>query len=392
MLRSVEIRPAKNLAQDCHGFPDARRFAVTQVFPQADILGAIAVLEQFFLRPADQRGYEHTCEGQVVKRLCRKPDGCHQILDGERISQSQSVHACDGYAPAVKTRYYERSQIAPFAHEYHDIPRPSPPRCTILASIFHQGKARIHPVSNLLRYTVGQFTIVTSQPAFVDLAFFHAAIGVDQVPEGHHAGTGLTFVLFCFSIETQSFAADRGNGAVDEIENIVCGAEALTEPVFAQIAWIRPSSQVGSRVSCFPHAFGETIPGVPEILRAGALETEDCLLEIADGENRAHSIPTRALAAEEIVGQSLYDLPLRPIGILRFIDEDMVETAIQLVADPVSHCRVRKQVGGTGNKIVEIDKPFARLGRLPLKSKCAASRELGHKKIGEVKQRTTLRD
>ena len=245
---------------------------------------------------------------------------------------------------------------------------------------------------NLLRYTVGQFTIVTSQPAFVDLAFFHAAIGVDQVPEGHHARTGLTFVLFCFSIETQSFAADRGNGAVDEIEYIVRGTEALPKPIFPQIARMRPPTQVGSRVRCFPHAFGKTISGVPEILRACALEAEDCLFEIADGENRAHRIPTRALAAEEIVGQSLYDLPLRPIGILRFIDEDMVETAIQLVADPVSHCRVRKQVGSTGNKIVEIDKPFARLGRLPLESKCAASRELGHKKIGEVKQRTTLRD
>ena len=77
---------------------------------------------------------------------------------------------------------------------------------------------------------------------------------------------------------------------------------------------------------------------------------------------------------------------------MRFIDEDMVETAIQLVADPVSHCRVRKQVGGTGNKIVEIDKSFTRLGRLPLESKCAASRELGYEKIGKVKQRTTLRD
>ena len=70
----------------------------------------------------------------------------------------------------------------------------------------------------VLRYTVGQFTIVTSQPAFVDLAFFHAAIGVNQVPEGHHAGTGLTFVLFCFSIETQSFAADRRHRVLGHLD------------------------------------------------------------------------------------------------------------------------------------------------------------------------------
>src|SRR5438105_4694295 len=62
----------------------------------------------------------------------------------------------------------------------------------------------------------------------------------------------------------------------------------------------------------------------------GALEAEDRLLGVADREDRARPLGHR-LAGEELLGERLHDLPLLGIGVLRLVDQDVVEAAVELV-------------------------------------------------------------
>ncbi len=65
----------------------------------------------------------------------------------------------------------------------------------------------------------------------------------------------------------------------------------------------------------------------------GALETIDRLLLVADRKQRAE-LSGSAFAREELLRQSLNDRPLCRVGVLRLVDQDMVDAAIDLEQHP----------------------------------------------------------
>ncbi len=91
-----------------------------------------------------------------------------------------------------------------------------------------------------------------------------------------------------------------------------------------------------------------------ERLRAGALKTEDRLLEIADGEDGADAIALGPLPCEKFGGERADDLPLADVRVLRLIDHDVVDTLVQLVANPVCDAGLGQKIGGAGDEVVEI--------------------------------------
>src|SRR3546814_9411842 len=86
----------------------------------------------------------------------------------------------------------------------------------------------------------------------------------------------------------------------------------------------------------------EPLPRLIELARIGALKAEDRLLEIADREDGAPQ-PARALAREELLRQSGRNGPLRAVGVLRLVDQDMIQLLVQLVAHPCAHAVARQQ-------------------------------------------------
>ena len=68
----------------------------------------------------------------------------------------------------------------------------------------------------------------------------------------------------------------------------------------------------------------------------GALEAKDRLLGIANREDRADLGP-RTLAGEELLRERGDDLPLLGIGVLRLVDENVVEAAVELEQHPWRH-------------------------------------------------------
>src|SRR5579871_1171205 len=69
--------------------------------------------------------------------------------------------------------------------------------------------------------------------------------------------------------------------------------------------------------------------------RCCALEREDRLLFIADSENRALPRPTHPEAGAEFRYQPLDDVPLLLAGVLRFVDQYVIESEIELVVHPI---------------------------------------------------------
>ena len=60
----------------------------------------------------------------------------------------------------------------------------------------------IHPALYLQGKPIGELAVVPTEPAFIDLAVIHAAVGVNQIPQGDQSGTGLPFVLIGVTVET----------------------------------------------------------------------------------------------------------------------------------------------------------------------------------------------
>src|SRR5690606_14221792 len=96
--------------------------------------------------------------------------------------------------------------------------------------------------------------------------------------------------------------------------------------------------------------------GIRECRRLSSLERIDRLLFIAHGKYGALHAIARPMPGEKFLRQLSHDRPLRWARVLRLIDQDVVDTAIELVLNPWPHVRAGKEVHGTLNEIVEVQK------------------------------------
>src|SRR3954453_16876633 len=72
-----------------------------------------------------------------------------------------------------------------------------------------------------------------------------------------------------------------------------------------------------------------------EFARRRALKGKDRLLLVADRRDRARDTLTRALARRELGDDVGDNVPLLWAGILRLVDQDVIDAAIELVMHPV---------------------------------------------------------
>src|SRR5258707_14249361 len=96
-----------------------------------------------------------------------------------------------------------------------------------------------------------------------------------------------------------------------------------------------------------------------------ALETEDRLLLVAHGKDRAwQRISAHAVTGEEFLRELADDLPLFGAGVLRLIDEDMVEPTIELVEHPGRRIAALEQVQRGKDQIVIVERGATALQRI----------------------------
>ncbi len=88
-----------------------------------------------------------------------------------------------------------------------------------------------------------------------------------------------------------------------------------------------------------------------EFLRCGALEAVDGLFFIADDEDGAFGFG-RSGACREFFCECFDDAPLLGVGVLRLVDEDVVDAAVEFVEHPFG--AALEQGAGHENEVVEI--------------------------------------
>ncbi len=225
------------------------------------------------------------------------------------------------------------------------------------------------------------------KPAFGFLSLLAIGPGGDGVPQSHQTRAFVADMLAVGPVEPQSGMADRFERIVHEGQHRRAGPIGAFEIVALEPPHLRRAAHFAGRIGRSVHLPREEIAGLPEIARAGPLEAEDRLFVIADRENGPHRIAARAQPVEEIVGQSLHDAPLGFVGVLRLVHQDVVETAVELVADPVRHRAVGQKLRGAGDEIVEINQSLARLRLFPAQSEGPSRFELRGEKFRQIDQR-----
>ena len=102
---------------------------------------------------------------------------------------------------------------------------------------------------------------------------------------------------------------------------------------------------------------GEFAPHLVEGARRRALEREDRLLLVADREHRAPRVRPRA-AGREFRDDGAHDLPLLRAGVLRLVDQHVVDAEIELVEHPGGG-RAREQRQRLVDQVVVIEQRAA---------------------------------
>ena len=125
----------------------------------------------------------------------------------------------------------------------------------------------------------------------------------------------------------------------------------------------RVQRQLGERAVDFECGKPELPTRPAEQGRIGPLERIDRLLLVADREQGAGPLHG-AVAAEEFGGQLADHPPLFGIGVLAFVDEDVGDARIELVAHPGRLLAMGKQVAELVDQVVEIEPGMGPLLRL----------------------------
>ncbi len=98
-------------------------------------------------------------------------------------------------------------------------------------------------------------------------------------------------------------------------------------------------------------------------LRLRALETVDRLLFVAHREQRRHAI-AHALAREEVRAQPFDDMPLLGAGILRLVDQNVVDPRVKFIEHPFRRFLPRQKAQRLRDEVFEIERGAGALGRL----------------------------
>ena len=112
------------------------------------------------------------------------------------------------------------------------------------------------------------------------------------------------------------------------------------------------------------------------------METVNRLLEITDGKQGTRLVRLHAHAAVKIVAKRTDDFPLRRIGILRFVDQNMVDLPVEFETHPIGHLATLEQGRCSPDHVVKIDCADGVFGVAILRSKFLADVKRAREPVG----------
>ena len=242
--------------------------------------------EELLLAEADQRRFQEAGQVEIVLRQQHEARRRQQILDGELFAQVQAVDARHFDALALQRAHQGRHELVAPPHQHHEVAgmqQLALARALLLADQAlgvggdQMGEAFVRLRQRALRaFEVGR----------VGLGLGRA----DQRPQLDPAGLVLAAGQMLDDMAGLDDALRRGiftEYPIDRVEHGRGRAEGNIEVDRHEIV-------LGDAA-----LFGEPLAHLLELARIGALEAEDRLLGVADGEHRAAAFD-RALARRRI--------------------------------------------------------------------------------------------
>ena len=314
--------------------------------------------QQVVVVEAEQRRLQHAGEAEIVVGQQRGAAGGDEIEHGDVTGDVEPVGAGHGDPALLQRADHRLEEGVAGAHEDEDVAgphRPLPPAAALVHAI---GRERRAQRLNLARDAVGEFArgVVLGQrvdgdaPFRIDIAGF----GLDARPHLDERRQALLDALVAGPdvalLHQPVLMRHGGEHAVDGREDPGGRAErGLQSHPFEGLA-----AGTKARLERRAHAL--------EHQRGRALEREDRLLVVADDEEGAIGA-TRTGTGGEVGGETLEDLPLRLAGVLRLVDQHVVDAAVELVQDPAG-IGAAQQLERAVDEIVEVEQAAGRLGVL----------------------------
>ena len=345
-----EIHPRPQLAEKLPGRAEGRVLATTapQFRPEA-APPTMGQGEELLFAEADQRPLEHRGQGQVVLRQQQDPAQRDQIHDRELIGQDHAVDPGHRHVARLELAHQLLDELVAAADQDQDVAGPEPPGPGGQPGLgIFRARVRAGPTPDSPRHQPGQPGARRQRVGALGRRLpgrrFAALVGLRRRPELHQARLADPHRIVTQSLlaEEQAVARARvGEDLIDGAKHGGRGAEGDLKVHFvpAESRRSRPLGEVG--------ALGG------EGRRIGALEAVDRLLGIAHRKDRARPL-AGARADEKLGGERVDDLPLLRVGILRLVDQDVIESPVQLEEDPGRHPRPRQQVPHLEDQVVVI--------------------------------------
>ena len=248
---------------------------------------------QPILRPADQRRHQQRRQRQVILGLKCEPHRRQQVLHRQRRIQPQPVDTRHRHPLGIEPCDDQRGEVATPLDQDHDVLRLEP------AALALQHDAVVQPATDGAGDVGRDLAHRIVDPAFLILV---AAARHHRRPERDAAGAfhlaGMAFDLACHAHAGFTQRLDCG---IDELQDRRGRAEAVGQRQLVE----RQAAFLGRPFVIARHLVRparEMQLGRLEVDRVGALETEDCLLMVADREQRPGGRCIEAAPDEELVG------------------------------------------------------------------------------------------
>ena len=318
--------------------------------PKACLAPRMGKVEQRIFIKADERAFEHTGEGQVVRRQQHEIGQRHQVHHGELRAHRHAVHARDRHVTGLQRPHELIDKGRAPAHQHHDIAGLDAPGMRGQPSVIPRLLPRVDPSRDALGQNLREHLrrVGVGAGHFGDVP---AALGIlvgrhDGGPKLDPPGLAGARRGMADHLAARAHVAAHlfgGENRIHRFQHRLGRAEGIVErdrvPHLARV----------------PGLLLEIAAHFVQCMRVGTLEAEDRLFLVAHNEQRAGCF-TRTFAAEKLVRQRRDHTPLLRAGILRFVDQQMVEPAVDLVEHPGRDAWLGEQRAAPLDLIAEIER------------------------------------
>ena len=301
----------------------------------------------------EKRAFQRLGERKIVARKQQEPPERHQVHDGHMPDEKETVGAGDGDARIPELAHEFMEKAVALAHEDENI-----------AGARHAVAAR-EPMGAVAKLADGARD--GGGGAFGGVppgrggarqrpGILHGGrLRHDERPHFHAARLTRPLRMVAHGAPAEHHARLRASPGEHRVHRRQHGFRRAEGDVERHIL---PLPGGAANLRRKPVARGVEHGGV------GALKAIDRLFGIADRENGAQGVVARAFAGKEFHRQRARHVPLFGAGVLRFVDENMVESAVELEEHPFGAPRPRHEIARGKDQIVVIDPAARALARL----------------------------